>query len=119
MTNELMRDDFEAWFTQTFDDKPLWDAARNCYVEHSHHMSWKGWQAATLAAAQQWLPIADAPESPIDLLALSQMGRVSVQTGWALLNMLADANDNDEECMYKGWLPLPPTAKPQGTGGNV
>lgn len=53
------RDAFEAWFEDLFDDQPLWDAVRNCYIEHSIHMAWKGWQAATLAAQDKRQPLTD------------------------------------------------------------
>lgn len=52
------REAFEAWFAPTFDDKPLWNPARNCYIRHSHHMAWKGWQAATEQGKRQ--PLTDA-----------------------------------------------------------
>lgn len=40
------REAFEAWFKPTFYDDCKWSEARNCYVEPSVHMAWKGWQAA-------------------------------------------------------------------------
>ena len=40
------REAFEAWFKPTFYDDCAWSESRNCYVEPSVHMAWKGWQAA-------------------------------------------------------------------------
>lgn len=44
--NTMSREAFEAWFKPTFYDDCAWSESRNCYVEPSVHMAWKGWQAA-------------------------------------------------------------------------
>ena len=45
----MSRDKFEEWFRKDYmsglDDAGKFDEQRNCYVELSVHMAWKGWLA--------------------------------------------------------------------------
>lgn len=62
MSNDTTRDEFEAWFTSPIGTNFLVKKDGE-YMLYSAQASWIAWQAATLAAAPQWLPIADAPQN--------------------------------------------------------
>ncbi len=62
----------------------------------------------------QWQAVETAPARAEPLLALSESGRMSIQTGHWLRNLLHASKVDGDECNYTHWMPLP--AAPTGEG---
>lgn len=62
----------------------------------------------------RWLPIESAPASAEYVLSLNDSGRMKIETGHWLRNMLYAAKVDGEQCNYTNWMPLPaaPGAQP-------
>ena len=61
----MSREAFEAWFKPTFYDDCAWSESRNCYVEPSVHMAWKGWQAAIQHASDVAVKACEVTGAPV------------------------------------------------------
>lgn len=55
----------------------------------------------------EWQPIETAPRSAEPILTIKQGGRIAIETGHYLHNMMHAAKVDGEECNYTHWMPLP------------
>jgi hypothetical protein len=64
----------------------------------------------------EWQPIETAPHSAAPILTFNQRGRMAIETGFYVINMLHAAKIDEEECYYTHWmeLPAPPVSDPTG-----
>ena len=54
-----------------------------------------------------WQPIETAPLSAMPILTFNEGGRIWIETGYYVHNMLHAAKIDEEECYYTHWMPLP------------
>lgn len=55
----------------------------------------------------EWQPIETAPDDTDEVLAFDRNNRISIHLGTYLNRMLQIAGDDDDECFYTHWMPLP------------